>query len=117
MVEETLKDKVLVCKDCKKKFVFTVGEQKFFGLRGFKDPIRCKECRKHKKLINLALKENVPISDKLKFSDICDKCGKRFYTIIKRKKDENLYCQDCWTKIKFGRSERQGVAKRQKEAH
>lgn len=43
-------DRKLICKDCLKVFVYTVGEQKFFEKTGIKeDPIRCPECRKAKK--------------------------------------------------------------------
>lgn len=44
------KDKKIICKDCGKEFLFTVGEQKFFAEKGFeKDPIRCPECRSKRK--------------------------------------------------------------------
>lgn len=43
----------LVCKDCKKEFDFTVGEQRFYEEKGFASPIRCKECRDAKKARNL----------------------------------------------------------------
>ena len=43
----------LTCKDCKKEFDFTVGEQKFYEEKGFAAPIRCKECRDAKKARNL----------------------------------------------------------------
>ncbi|MDI6601643.1 MAG: zinc-ribbon domain-containing protein [Thermoanaerobacteraceae bacterium] len=43
-------DKVLVCKDCGKEFVFTAGEQQFYAEKGFQnEPVRCKECRDIKK--------------------------------------------------------------------
>ncbi|TZE82594.1 zinc-ribbon domain-containing protein [Calorimonas adulescens] len=43
-------DKVLVCKDCGKEFVFTAGEQEFYAEKGFQnEPVRCKECRDAKK--------------------------------------------------------------------
>ena len=36
-----MEDKNLVCKDCGKEFVFTVGEQEFFKEKGFEnDPDR-----------------------------------------------------------------------------
>ncbi|WP_238882185.1 zinc-ribbon domain-containing protein [Clostridium sp. YIM B02551] len=45
-----MEDKTLVCKDCGKEFVFTVGEQEFFKEKGFEnDPVRCPECRKARK--------------------------------------------------------------------
>lgn len=41
-------DKVLVCKDCGKEFVWTAGEQDFFHQKGFNNkPTRCKDCRKN----------------------------------------------------------------------
>ena len=43
----------LVCKDCKKEFDFTVGEQRFYEEKGFAAPIRCKGCRDAKKARNL----------------------------------------------------------------
>lgn len=39
-------DITIVCKDCGKEFVFTEGEQEFFNQNGFKQPVRCRECRK-----------------------------------------------------------------------
>jgi hypothetical protein len=45
-----MEDKTLVCKDCGKRFVFTVREQQFYKEKGFdNDPIRCAECRKIRK--------------------------------------------------------------------
>ena len=46
------KDKVLVCKDCGKEFLFTEGEQEFYAEKGFNEPQRCKECRQIKKRNN-----------------------------------------------------------------
>ncbi len=45
-----MEDKNLVCKDCGKEFVFTVGEQEFFKEKGFEnDPVRCPALQKSKK--------------------------------------------------------------------
>lgn len=47
---EQLKDETIVCKDCGKEFIFTVGEQQFYAEKGFENkPVRCKECRMAKK--------------------------------------------------------------------
>ena len=43
-------DETLVCEDCGKEFVFTVGEQEFYAEKGFQnEPVRCKECRQARK--------------------------------------------------------------------
>lgn len=49
-MNEELKDKTIVCKDCGKEFIFTVGEQEFYKEKGFdNEPVRCKECRQKRK--------------------------------------------------------------------
>ncbi|AAM23787.1 MAG: hypothetical protein XD49_2088 [Caldanaerobacter subterraneus] len=43
-------DKVLVCKDCGREFVWTAGEQQFYAEMGFQNaPVRCKACREARK--------------------------------------------------------------------
>ena len=45
-----MEDETLVCKDCGKEFVFTVGEQEFYKEKGFENkPQRCAECRRARK--------------------------------------------------------------------
>ena len=45
-----MEDKKIICKDCGKEFIFSVGEQEFFKEKGFEnDPVRCPECRKASK--------------------------------------------------------------------
>lgn len=45
-----MEDKKIVCKDCSKEFIFTVGEKEFYQEKGFtNDPVRCKECRDKRK--------------------------------------------------------------------
>ena len=35
----------LKCWECGKRFLFSVGEQKHFAKRGFREPSRCEICR------------------------------------------------------------------------
>ena len=45
-----MQDEKIICKDCGKEFIFTVGEQQFYAEKGFENkPVRCKECRMAKK--------------------------------------------------------------------
>lgn len=97
---EELKDKTLICNDCKRKFIFPVKEQKLFGQKGWKDPIRCRYCRRQKKILSLALTDKAKMREEIQFLEVCDKCGRQFYTKFKRKKDEKVYCDDCWAEIK-----------------
>ncbi|MDD3453028.1 MAG: zinc-ribbon domain-containing protein [Bacilli bacterium] len=44
------KDEKIICKDCGKEFIFTIGEQEFYEEKGFTNkPVRCKDCRNAKK--------------------------------------------------------------------
>ena len=48
--ETCMEDKTLICQDCGKEFIFTVGEQEFYKEKGFNnEPKRCKECRDKRK--------------------------------------------------------------------
>lgn len=50
LVEDDNMDKKIVCKECGKEFVLTVGEQKWYKEKGFNDPVRCRECRQTRKI-------------------------------------------------------------------
>jgi len=40
-----MEDIKIKCQDCKKEFIFTVNDQKFYEEKGFTPPKRCKSCR------------------------------------------------------------------------
>lgn len=115
MAEDNLQNKKLICKDCKRSFIFTVKEQMDFGQRGWPDPTRCRCCRREKKILNLVLNDNTPIREEVKSTEICDKCGRSFYFKQKRVPGIKRYCDDCWAEIKYGetRQEDKGVGESQ----
>lgn len=43
-------DKKVLCKDCGKEFILTIAEQKWYKKKELNNPVRCKECRKNRKL-------------------------------------------------------------------
>ena len=43
-------DKKIICRDCEREFVFSVGEQEFYKEKGFQnEPTRCVSCRESRK--------------------------------------------------------------------
>ena len=42
-------DKTLVCKDCGKEFIITVGESQWYRQMELELPVRCPECRSKRK--------------------------------------------------------------------
>ena len=47
--KKEIQDIVLHCLDCDKDFLFTIGEQAFYGSKGLAIPKRCAPCRKARK--------------------------------------------------------------------
>ncbi len=48
-------DRILVCADCGREFIFTAGEQLFFFDKQFKnDPKRCKPCKGQRATVSTA---------------------------------------------------------------
>lgn len=84
-------DKILICKDCGKEFVFTSGEQEFYAEKGFEnEPQRCKECRDNRKN---ALKQSRPM-----YEIVCAACGKVDKVPFEPRNDKPVYCSECFSK-------------------
>lgn len=48
--DTALGDRRLVCLECGEDFIFTEGEQQFFGARHLTEPRRCRACRLARRL-------------------------------------------------------------------
>ena len=46
MNENEIQDKTIICSDCGEKFIWEVGEQKFYHDKGYTAPRRCPGCRR-----------------------------------------------------------------------
>ena len=51
-------DKIIICRNCGKEFVFSVGEQRFFEEKGLSEPVRCKDCKAKRKEQSSIKEEN-----------------------------------------------------------
>jgi CxxC-x17-CxxC domain-containing protein len=102
MTEETFNDKVIVCGDCNKEFVFSAGEQARHKELGFvNEPKRCPPCRAERKKNNVGRdrgpqdkgqgpKEFFPIK--------CSECGVDTEVPFKPRGDRPVYCLSCFRK-------------------
>lgn len=84
-------DKVLVCRDCGKEFIFTVGEQEFYAEKGFQnEPVRCKDCRvSHKNQRN---------NEREMHEAVCAECGSVTRVPFQPRNDKPIYCSECFAK-------------------
>ena len=77
----TDKEKILVCRECKREFKFSESEMEFYEQRGFTEPTRCPQCRK------LRRETAAPKS--------CSRCGTRLDTAAP------VFCSDCMKNIEL----------------
>ncbi len=84
-------DKTLVCRDCGKEFVFTVGEQEFYAEKGFQnEPTRCRECRMaHKAARNSG-------APRVMYDAVCAECGQPTKVPFQPREDRPVYCSECY---------------------
>lgn len=86
-------DKILICQECGKEFVWTAGEQEFYAERGFaNEPKRCKECREARKQGGKAPREM--------YDAICANCGKPCKVPFKPTEGRPVYCSECFAQMK-----------------
>ncbi len=89
-------DKVLVCRDCGKEFLFSAGEQAFYAEKGFQnEPSRCRTCRTARKG-GSGPTESAPARPL--FPAVCSECGKETQVPFKPTPGKPVYCRDCFQK-------------------
>lgn len=85
------KDRRIVCRECGREFIFTVGEQEFYASRGFEtEPVRCPECRRKRKQAARKQKEI--------FEIVCSECGEVDTIPFEPRHDIPVYCRACYKK-------------------
>lgn len=87
-----MEDKVLVCKDCGKEFIFSVQEQEFFAEKGFQnEPARCIDCRRVRK-------QQSNRGERQYYTVVCSSCGEETQVPFKPTGVRPVYCRDCFQK-------------------
>lgn len=90
-------DKVLVCRDCGKEFLFSAGEQAFYAEKGFQnEPTRCRNCRVARKGGSPASVESG--ASRPLFAAVCSECGKDTQVPFKPTAGKPVYCRECFQK-------------------
>jgi CxxC-x17-CxxC domain-containing protein len=85
-----MQDKVIVCRDCKSEFTFTVGEQEFYAERDFSDPVRCKDCRKTRN------RDNDNTLTREMFDAFCTECYIECKVPFEPIDKRPVYCSSCF---------------------
>lgn len=88
------KDKVLMCRECRKPFLWTAGEQRFFKERGLINiPARCTDCRSNRKeRLGMARERVTEVS--------CAECGCTTTVPFVPRNGKPIYCSTCLVKVR-----------------
>lgn len=102
-------DRELRCRVCGRTFVFTAGEQQYFGRRGFHAPTRCPDCRTgegrrgrgplpRRRELGQTLHQPLqpaPVLPQRTWDATCFRCGAATQVAFLPREDALIYCQAC----------------------
>ena len=90
-------DKVLVCRECGKEFLFSAGEQSFYQEKGFQhQPSRCRNCRTSRR--QGGEREGFASGDRPSYAAVCSSCNKETQVPFKPTPGKPVYCRECYQK-------------------
>ncbi len=88
-------DRSLVCRDCGKDFVFTIGEQDFYRAKGLQnEPQRCPTCRTNRR------REKLGLPAREMHQVTCAICKGTSFVPFMPRLDRPVYCSNCFEKVK-----------------
>ena len=95
----TTQDKQLTCSDCRKTFIFTIGEQQYFATKGYtNEPKRCPACRAARKQRISGSSASYSAKPRQMFPAKCATCGKDTEVPFEPTGVRPVYCRDCYVK-------------------
>ena len=100
--ETNLADVGVLCIDCGKEFLWTVGEQVFFRDKGLKNPPkRCKECKlaKNERLASIAAAQASGVKQRIEVAVYCAKCSGYTTVPFYPSQGRPVYCRSCFLEM------------------
>ena len=106
-------DRILVCADCGREFIFTAGEQLFFFDKQFRnDPKRCKPC-KSRRAAPTAQTGSGPVPAGISRTEtrtVCSACSVETTVPFKPTQGRPVLCRQCFQKQGQPSAPRRGPA-------
>lgn len=89
-------DKELACVECGNQFVFSAGEQEFYGSRGLtNEPRRCRDCRQQRK----ERRYGGDRGPRELYPAVCANCGIETEVPFRPTGVRPVYCRDCYSQV------------------
>ena len=105
----SFQSKSLQCSDCGTTFTFSAVEQEFFQSKGYtNEPKRCLTCRQARKArqdennVHSYQNDSYRTSRQM-FPVKCSECGKDTEVPFEPTNGRQVYCSDCYRKVRPGR--------------
>ena len=93
-------DKILVCRECRDSFTFTVGEQEYYQSHALMhDPAHCPSCRSARGRGNF--RSDLP---RTKYPAVCASCGIETEVPFQPRQGRPVYCNDCFRSVRESQS-------------
>jgi CxxC-x17-CxxC domain-containing protein len=95
-------DKSIVCIDCGKEFIWTVGEQTFFRDKQLQNPPkRCKECKhaKNERLAAITAAQTSGIKQRIEVTVNCARCEATTTVPFYPSQGRPVYCRSCFIEM------------------
>jgi CxxC-x17-CxxC domain-containing protein len=92
-------EKNILCIDCNKTFIWSIGEQTFFRDKGLKNPPkRCKECKqaKNERLASIAMAQAAGIKQRIEVAVYCARCSAHTTVPFYPSQGRPVYCRSCF---------------------
>lgn len=92
----------ILCIDCSKNFIWTIGEQTFFRDKGLKNPPkRCKDCKqaKNERLAAIAAAQAAGIKQRIEVAVSCARCGAQTTVPFYPSQGRPVYCRSCFLEM------------------
>jgi len=94
----TFSDKTMTCRDCGQEFIFSVGEQEFYQLRGLQnEPRRCPDCRNARRTSGPDSRSSRELHEV-----VCSNCGQMAQVPFVPNGSRPVYCSDCFRTARTG---------------
>jgi CxxC-x17-CxxC domain-containing protein len=100
-------DKMLHCRACGERFVWTVGEQAFYAAKNLANqPGRCPACRAAARAARESGGTIPGARPREFFPAVCDRCGMQTQVPFSPRNDRPVYCSSCYDAVRLSRASR-----------
>lgn len=96
-------DRTLSCVQCGSEFTFSAEDQEFHARKGYQEPKRCPSCREARRGARGSYGGGYG-GQRQMFDAVCDSCHRPTQVPFQPRQDRPVYCSDCFTKVRPGRS-------------